>query len=29
MHGTTMNMAKKQHKVAEGRFESELTTTTT
>ena len=25
MHGTAMNMAKKQHKVAEGRFESELT----
>ena len=25
MHGTAMNMAKKQHKVAEGRFQSELT----
>ena len=24
MHGTAMNMAKKQHKVAEGRFQSEL-----
>ena len=25
MHGTAMNMAKKQHKVAEGKFTSELT----
>ena len=25
MHGTAMNMAKKQHKIAEGRFQSELT----
>ena len=25
MHATGMNMAKKQHKVAEGRFQSELT----